>query len=148
MDHLDSGLAAREPDSARAAERSAPESRPLNIVEWLHMARGVGEALPPVQPRPEFRALLHEDLMMMARRSRTERALAGDLVASDESPDTYLVIEANSDSISRRLIWGAAVGLGSAVSVISVMAAYYWRRRGRKPEIEPGVDLDEIRKVA
>jgi hypothetical protein len=94
----------------------------------------LSEALMPLAPRPAFRAELHDELILSAQRQYAQRVLTGDF--DDQS--------VAQEGVSRRLVLGAAaVGLSSAVSVISVVAAYYWRRRGRRPD-----DLEEAREAA
>ena len=106
----------------------------LTIVDLLRTSRELSEALTPLAPRPAFRAELRDELILSAQRQYTQRILAGDF---ENKP-------APQEGVSRRLVLGAAaVGLSSAVSVISVVAAYYWRRRGRRED-----DLEEAREAA
>jgi hypothetical protein len=115
---------------APAVGRSG-DGRPVTLVELLHTTRELDETLVPVQPRPEFRDTLYRDLILSAQRQATQRALSGVLDLSSPGSDAFG--DWRPERSSRRLVWGAAaVGLSSAASVIGVMAAYYWRRRGRK----------------
>jgi hypothetical protein len=130
VDRLNSGLTVKRPETAAPPIRPAGESRPLTLVELLRTARELGETLTSMQPRPDFRATLYDDLVLSARRLSAQRALNGDLIPEEPLPASFFLSESREEGSSRRLVWGAVgVGLGSAVSVISVMAAYYWRRR-------------------
>ncbi len=106
----------------------------LTIVDLLRTSRELSEALTPLTLRPAFRAELHDELILSAQRQYAQRVLAGDFA---DKPIAQ-------EGVSRRMVLGAAaVGLSSAVSVISVVAAYYWRRRGRRVD-----DLEEAREAA
>jgi hypothetical protein len=126
----------------------------LVITDLLHTSRELSEALAPVSLREAFRADLHDELVLAARRRQAQRILAGDF--ADAEHTGYAAMAGRTGfrltsgyGPSRRMVWGAAaVGLGSAVSVISVMAAYYWRRRGRRPEDDREADLEEAQKAA
>jgi hypothetical protein len=142
VDNQQNGLAAlpvqpAPQDTATAAPRG--DSSTLTIVDLLRTSRELSEALTPLTPRADFRAGLHDELIQSAQRQYAQRILAGDLA---EGP-------AAGDGSSRRLVWSAAaVGLSSAVSVISVVAAYYWRRRVRRPEDRLDDGQGEDRKAA
>jgi hypothetical protein len=110
------------PDAAAKSARPGGEGRTLSVTELLRTAREVDDALAPVHPDAAFRAALYADLIVAARRQHAHRLLYGEPEDADFG----------EDGSSRRLVWGAAaVGLGSAVSVLGALA-YYWRRRGRK----------------
>ena len=124
----------QDANTAQPRDESQGAGTTLTIVDLLRTSRELSEALTPLAPRPDFRAELRDELILSAQRQYARRVLAGDF---DDQPVAQ-------EGVSRRLVLGAAaVGLSSAVSVISVVAAYYWRRRGRRED-----DLEEARKAA
>jgi hypothetical protein len=153
VDNQQNGLARSRRDTVHEMlpENSQGQKSTLIITDLLHMSRELSEALTPASPGDAFRAGLHDELVLAARRRHAQRILAGDFADTGSlaasQGNTRL---AGVYGSSRRMVWGAAaVGLGSAVSVISVMAAYYWRRRGRRPEgAELETTVDEARKAA
>jgi len=124
-------------DAPQLRDESQGAGTTLTIVDLLRTSRELSEALTPHAPRPAFRAELRDELILSAQRQYARRVIAGDF---DDQPIAQ-------EGVSRRLVLSAAaVGLSSAVSVISVVAAYYWRRRGRRPDdLE---DMGEARKAA
>lgn len=156
MNNHQPGLADAQPEgpAGRPPIGTRDQASTLVITDLLHTSRDLSEALTPVSLRASFRQELHDELILAAQRRSVQRILAGDLADERVSRAAMLTSRAGFGSIggyspSRRVVWSAAaVGLGSAVSVIGVMAAYYWRRRGRRPEIESSDMLEETRKAA
>lgn len=156
MDNQDPSLFEAQSGAPAVAPHGYPGGKgsTLVITDLLHTSRQLSEALTPVAPSATFRTELHDDLVLAARRLYARRILTGDLPS-----EPSLSLDASQGRAgfglitgylpSRRAVWSAAaVGLGSAVSVISVMAAYYWRRRGRREDDDPGVSAEETRRAA
>ena len=116
---------AEAPNLQEAKTPSAPVSHAsgtvVSLAPFLALVRELAAEIVPVRLRIEFRDELQRELMTAARQQYARELL----IWSTPAPS-----HARS---SRRWIWGAAtVGLGSAVSVASIVTAYYMRHRHRQ----------------
>ena len=91
----------------------------VSLVPFLALVRELSAAVIPVRLRTEFRDELQRELMAAARQQYARDLL----IWSTPSPPQA--------KTSRRWVLGAAT-LGSAVSVASIVAAYYMRHRHRQ----------------
>jgi len=102
---------------------SAPVSRTssgiVSLAPFLALARELAAEIVPVRLRIEFRDELQRELMAAARQQYARDLL---IWSTPSSP---------KKRTSRRWVLGAAT-LGSAVSLASIVAAYYMRHRHRQ----------------
>jgi hypothetical protein len=102
---------------------SAPVSRTssgiVSLAPFLALARELAAEIVPVRLRIEFRDELQRELMAAARQQYARDLL---IWSTPSSPKTRT---------SRRWVLGAAT-LGSAVSLASIVTAYYVRHRHRQ----------------
>jgi hypothetical protein len=93
----------------------------VSLTPFLTLVRELGAEIIPMRLRVEFRDELQRELMAAARQQYARDLLLWTAPAPPQ-PKT-----------SRRWVLGAAtLGLGSAVSVASIVAAYYMRHRHRQ----------------
>jgi hypothetical protein len=113
------------PNREEAKAPPAPvKVSPVNVVSlapFLALVRELSAEIIPVRLRVEFRDELQRELMAAARQQYARDLLIWSTPAASQ-PKT-----------SRRWMLGAAtVGLGSAVSLASIVTAYYLRHRHRQ----------------
>jgi hypothetical protein len=107
-----------KPSEVRGARAS---STIVSLAPFLALTRELAAEIVPVRLRTEFRNELQRELAAAARQQ-----YARDLLIWSAP------VPAKPRS-SRRWMWGAAtVGLGSAVSLASIVTAYYMRHRHRQ----------------
>jgi len=101
---------------------NAPASRTssgiVSLAPFLALARELAAEIVPVRLRIEFRDELQRELMAAARQQYARNLL---MWSTPSSPKTWT---------SRRWVLGAAT-LGSAVSLASIVTAFYMRHRHR-----------------
>jgi hypothetical protein len=106
---------------AAGASVSRASGTVVSLAPFLALARELAAEIVPVRLRIEFRDELQRELMAAARQQYARDLLIWSTAAPPHARS------------SRRWIWGAAtVGLGSAVSVASIVTAYYMRHRHRQ----------------
>lgn len=119
--------------------RVDPDPGAPSVAPFLELSRDLRDTLVPIQPRPQFRAQLHLDLIAAARRQEALRKLGLGAEAPDSSPGRageyggriLQRLHLSPGQISRRWVVGAAAA-GSAASLVGVgVVAYVRRRRGR-----------------
>ena len=91
----------------------------VSLTPFLALVRELGAEIIPMRLRVEFRDQLQRELMAAARQQYARDLLIWTAPAPPQS------------KTSRRWVLGAAT-LGSAVSVASIVAAYYVRHRHRQ----------------
>lgn len=125
---MSSSLSAAIPDvsTLNVGEPTAPPApvspgagTVVSLTPFLALMRELAAEIIPLRLRLEFRDELQRELMAAARQQ-----YARDLLIWSPLPQS----QAKS---SRRWMLGAAT-LGSAMSVASIVAAYYWRTRHRR----------------
>ena len=104
---------------APVAPVARTSSAAVSLAPFLALARELAAEIVPVRLRMEFRDELHRELMAAARQQYARDLL---IWSTPAAPKTRT---------SRRWVWGAAT-LGSAVSLASIVTAYYMRHRHRQ----------------
>jgi len=98
-----------------------PPSAIVSLAPFLSLTRELAAEIVPVRLRIEFRDELQRELMAAARQQYARDLLIWSAPVSSKPRS------------NRRWMWGAAtVGLGSAVSLASIVTAYYMRHRHRQ----------------
>jgi len=93
----------------------------VSLAPFLALVRELAAEIIPLRLRVEFRDELQRELMATARQQYARDLLMWSTPAPAQA------------KTSRRWMLGAAtVGLGSAVSLASIVAAYYMRHRNRQ----------------
>jgi len=93
----------------------------VSLAPFLALVRELAAEIIPLRLRVEFRDELQRELMAAARQQYARDLLMWSTPAPAQA------------KTSRRWMLGAAtVGLGSAVSLASIVAAYYMRHRNRQ----------------
>jgi hypothetical protein len=93
----------------------------VSLAPFLALVRELAAEIIPLRLRVEFRDELQRELMAAARQQYARDLLIWSTPAPAQA------------KTSRRWVLGAAtVGLGSAVSLASIVAAYYMRHRHRQ----------------
>ena len=93
----------------------------VSLAPFLALVRELGAEIIPMRLRAEFRDELQRELMAAARQQYARDLLIWSTPAPAQA------------KTSRRWVLGAAtLGLGSAVSVASIVTAYYLRHRRRQ----------------
>jgi hypothetical protein len=113
-----SALSAEEPKAPPPPVSLAPNTI-VSLAPFLALVRELAAEIIPLRLRVEFRDELQRELMAAARQQ-----YARDLLIWSEPARSQ-------GRSSRRWVLGAAT-LGSAMSVASIVAAYYWRHRNRQ----------------
>lgn len=109
-----------EPQAPAAPARPIPNSV-VSLAPFLTLVRELATEIIPLHLRVEFRDELQRELMAAARQQYARDLLTWTTPAPPQA------------KASRRWVLGAAtLGLGSAVSVASIVAAYYMRHRHRQ----------------
>lgn len=91
----------------------------VSLAPFLALVRELSAEIIPVRLRVEFRDELQRELMAAARQQYARDLLIWTTPAPPQA------------KTSRRWVWGAAT-VGSAVSLASIVAAYYMRHRHRQ----------------
>jgi hypothetical protein len=93
----------------------------VSLTPFLALVRELGAEIIPMRLRIEFRDELQRELLAAARQQYARDLLVWSTPAAPQPKS------------SRRWVLGAAtLGLGSAVSVASIVTAYYLRHRHRQ----------------
>jgi hypothetical protein len=108
-----------EQTKAPGAPVARTSSAVVSLAPFLALARELAAEIVPVRLRMEFRDELQRELMAAARQQYARDLL---IWSTPAAPRTRT---------SRRWVWGAAT-LGSAVSLASIVTAYYMRHRHRQ----------------
>jgi hypothetical protein len=104
---------------APVAPVARTSSATVSLAPFLALARELAAEIVPVRLRVEFRDELQRELMAAARQQYARDLL---IWSTPAAPRTRM---------SRRWVWGAAT-LGSAVSLASIVTAYYMRHQHRQ----------------
>ena len=115
------GASALNPKETKApgAPVARTSSAVVSLAPFLALARELVAEIVPVHLRSEFRDELQRELLAAARQQYARELR---IWSTPAAPRTRT---------SRRWVWGAAT-LGSAVSLASIVTAYYMRHRHRQ----------------
>jgi hypothetical protein len=110
-----------EEAKASAAPVKVTSVKVVSLAPFLALVRELSAEIIPVRLRVEFRDELQRELMAAARQQYARDLL----IWSTPTP-------AQAKTSRRWMLGAATVGLGSAVSLASIVTAYYLRHRHRQ----------------